>query len=247
MAPNKNKTILKVSAIEIAKWLKSEGLFWVPSPKVVHNTMAVISAMLALPMLIKLSKAMAKYPNKNILINKMTINKLILSKIQILDLFYNFKTMKVQFQKNKESKNIISFLRADKSSTWTKGDDFLVLHDLSHYTIETTLHYTTAFYGIIKSGIAIQDFENKAIRDQMKLSNEAWYAETLANLLLIEYTQNPFENFNQVVKESLQKTNPDLPSLMIKETDLLKMRKLYKDLITEWKEVPDKKTMELIF
>ncbi|MCX6211825.1 MAG: hypothetical protein NT104_04590 [Bacteroidetes bacterium] len=81
----------------------------------------------------------------------------------------------------------------------------------------------------------------------MKLSNEAWYAETLANLFLIEYTQNPFENFNQVVKESLQKTNPDLPSLMIKETDLLKMRKLYKDLITEWKEVPDKKTMELIF
>ncbi|MCX6211824.1 MAG: hypothetical protein NT104_04585 [Bacteroidetes bacterium] len=61
--------------------------------------------------------------------------------------------MKVQFQKNKESKNIISFLRADKSSTWTKGDDFLVLHDLSHYTIETTLHYTTAFYGIIKSGM----------------------------------------------------------------------------------------------
>ncbi len=155
--------------------------------------------------------------------------------------------MKVQFQKNKESKNIISFLRADKSSTWTKGDDFLVLHDLSHYTIETTLHFTTAFYGIIKSGIALQDFENKAIRDQMKLSNEAWYAETLANLLLIEYTQNPFENFNQVFKESLQKTNPDLPPLMIKETDLFKMRALYKDLITEWNEVPDKKTMELIF
>ena len=67
--------------------------------------------------------------------------------------------MKVQFQKNKESKNVIRFLRTDASSTWTKGDNFLVLHDLSHYTIETTLNYTTAFYGIIKSGVSIQNFE----------------------------------------------------------------------------------------
>jgi len=155
--------------------------------------------------------------------------------------------MKVQFQKNKESKNVIRFLRTDASSTWTKGDNFLVLHDLSHYTIETTLNYTTAFYGIIKSGVSIQNFEDKPTRDQMKLSNEAWYAETLANLLLIEYTQNPFENFNEVFKESLQKTNPNLPALVISESDLNNMRKLYSDLIARWNQIPDKEIMELIF
>jgi hypothetical protein len=100
---------------------------------------------------------------------------------------------------------------------------------------------------MIKSGVSIQNFEDKPTRDQMKLSNEAWYAEALANLLLIEYTQNPFENFNEVLKESVQKTNPNLPALVISESDLNTMRKLYKDLIARWNQVPDKEIMELIF
>jgi len=155
--------------------------------------------------------------------------------------------MKLQFQKNNEAKHIIRYIRSDASSSWTKGDNFLVLHDLSHYAIEKTLGYGTAFYGMIKNGSSIQDFEDKSLRDNMNLTNEAWYAETLANLILIEYTQNAFENFNEVFRESLEKTNPELTAMVIAVSDLNNVRKLYRDLIAKWNQVPAMGIMELIF
>jgi hypothetical protein len=155
--------------------------------------------------------------------------------------------MKVQFQKNKATKNVITFVRDNQTITWTKADDFLVLHDLSHYTIEKTLNFTTAFYGMINSGATIKDFEDKVIRDKMNLNNEAWYAETLANLILIEHTQTTFENLNETFREALNQTNPNIPFMAISVTDIEKIRALYSQLIKNWKILPENQLMELDF
>ncbi len=155
--------------------------------------------------------------------------------------------MKVRFQKNKATKNVITFVRDNQTITWTKADDFLVLHDLSHYTIEKTLNYTTAFYGMINSGATIKDFEDKVIRDKMNLTNEAWYAETLANLILIEHTQTTFENLNETFREALNQTNPNIPFMAISVTDIEKIRALYSQLIKNWKLLPENQSMELDF
>ena len=155
--------------------------------------------------------------------------------------------MKVRFQKNKATKNVITFVRDNQTITWTKADDFLVLHDLSHYTIEKTLNYTTAFYGMINSGATIKDFEDKVIRDKMNLTNEAWYAETLANLILIEHTQTSFENLNETFREALNQTNPNIPFMAISVTDIEKIRAIYSQLIKNWKLLPENQSMELDF
>ena len=155
--------------------------------------------------------------------------------------------MKAQFQKNKATKNVITFVRDNQTITWTKADDFLVLHDLSHYTIEKTLNFTTAFYGMINSGATIKDFEDKVIRDKMNLNNEAWYAETLANLILIEHTQTTFENLNETFREALNQTNPNIPFMAISVTDIEKIRALYSQLIKNWKILPENQLMELDF
>lgn len=155
--------------------------------------------------------------------------------------------MKVRFQKNKATKNVITFVRDNQTITWTKADDFLVLHDLSHYTIEKTLNFTTAFYGMINSGATIKDFEDKVIRDKMNLTNEAWYAETLANLILIEHTQTTFENLNETFREALNQTNPNIPFMAISVTDIEKIRALYSQLIKNWKLLPENQLMELDF
>jgi hypothetical protein len=155
--------------------------------------------------------------------------------------------MKVEIQKNSGSKNTIRFITKEEGIEWAYGDDFMILHDLSHYAIEKTLGYTSAFFGLIKSGTKIKDFEDKVIRDKMILTNEAWYAEGLANLILIEYTQGKFENFNEVFKSTLSKTNPTIPFFAISEIDLAKTRVLFADLVNKWKSLPEKETMELEF
>jgi hypothetical protein len=155
--------------------------------------------------------------------------------------------MRVVLQKNTGSKNCIRFYTKGDSIEWANGDDFMMLHDLSHYSIEKTLGYTSAFFGLIESGTKIKDFEDKATRDKMVLTNEAWYAEGLANLILIEYTQGKFENFNEVFKSTLSKTNPTTPFLAISEMDLAKTRLLFTDLVNKWKSLPEKETMELTF
>ena len=155
--------------------------------------------------------------------------------------------MKVEMQKNSGSKNTIRFITKEEGIEWAYGDDFMILHDLSHYAIEKTLGYTTAFFGLIKSGVKIKDFNDKATRDKMHLTHEAWYAEGLANLILIEYTQGEFENFNEVFKSSLNKTNPTLPSLTISDKDLAETRVLYTHLVKKWKALKEKQIMELAF
>lgn len=155
--------------------------------------------------------------------------------------------MKVQFQKNSSTKNTIRFLINEKPIELAYGDEFMILHDVSHFAVEKTLGYTSAFWGLIKSGIKIKDFEDKAKRDKMNLSNEAWYAEGLANLILIEYTQGKFEKFNEVFEVTLNQTNPTLPFLAISEQNIEKIRSLYNELVKKWKSLAEKETMELEF
>lgn len=155
--------------------------------------------------------------------------------------------MRVVLQKNSGSKNSIQFFIKEDTMEWATGNDFMMLHDLSHYSIEKTLGYTKAFFGLIESGIKIKDFEDKSIRDKMVLNNEAWYAEGLANLILIEYTQGKFDNFNEVFKSTLSKTNPTIPFLAIDNLNLEKTRMLFADLVKRWKLLAEKETMELEF
>ena len=155
--------------------------------------------------------------------------------------------MDIIFRKRLKSKHLIVYKREKMDDYWIEADDFLIFHDLSHYAIEKTMGFTTAFFGLIKSGVKIKDFNDKATRDKMHLTHEAWYAEGLANLILIEYTQGEFENFNEVFKSSLNKTNPTLPSLTISDKDLAETRVLYTHLVKKWKALKEKQIMELAF
>src|SRR5262245_12291101 len=103
--------------------------------------------------------------------------------------------MKLSITRNQDKHHVIRYTRDDQSDTWMKADDFFVLHDLSHYAIEKTLQYHSAFMGMLSKGMDIKDFEDREKRKQMDLSREAMVAENMANLFLVEFSQGPFENF----------------------------------------------------
>ncbi len=89
--------------------------------------------------------------------------------------------MLLQLTKNNNKPHIIKYIRDNATTTWMYCDDFFVRHDLSHYAIEKTLGYTTAFNGMKNNGMDIKNFEHREKGKAMHNTDEAWYGENMAN------------------------------------------------------------------
>ncbi len=79
--------------------------------------------------------------------------------------------MKLLLTKCNDKKHVIKYLRDNGTETWMYSDDFFVIHDLSHFAIEKTLGYSSAFCGMLNNGVAIQDFEDRATRNANGIYN----------------------------------------------------------------------------
>ncbi len=155
--------------------------------------------------------------------------------------------MKIIIKKKAGNKHTISYIREGFEDYWIEADDFLVLHDLCHYAIESTLQYKNAFWGLIAKGINPSVFENKETRDALDLANEAWYAEHLANLLLIEFTQGKFEDINAMLEQSLRQQNSRIPTIQFSNIVVEEIRALLHTLIENWRSVKEDDNLSLNF
>ena len=154
--------------------------------------------------------------------------------------------MKIQIKKD-SGRNTITYKRKGLEDAWIVADDFLVMHDLSHYVIEKTMNYGNAFWGMIKSGIHPEEFLIKERREKIITSDQAWYAEHMANLILMELSQGIFEDFNSVLQQTLKTTNPNQPLIQISAEKIDIIRKLYRELIDKWKMLENGELMLLEF
>lgn len=155
--------------------------------------------------------------------------------------------MEIQIKKRQGQKHSIRYIREGLPDHWIEADDFLVLHDLCHYAIETSLSYKEAFWGMISRGIDPALFQDKQKRDQLFIADEAWYAEHMANLFLIEYSQGPFEDLNQTLSDTLQQTHPHLPVVRFSQEEINKIRTRVQELFHQWKHTPAGEWMKILF
>ena len=155
--------------------------------------------------------------------------------------------MVLQITKNTGKPHLLSYERDNGSKTWMHASDFFVRHDLSHYALEKTLRYSAAFMGMLNNGMDIHDFENREKRLQMNISKEAWYAENMANLFLIEIAQGRFDDFNTVSKQAFETMNRDIPAPVLTEDELHATRNYLHELLTAWSKLSAGQTMTLTF
>lgn len=155
--------------------------------------------------------------------------------------------MEIQFKKQVGKKHSIRYIREGIADHWIEADDFLVLHDLCHYAIESSLGYKNAFWGMISQGIDPEIFLDKQKRDQLFISDEAWYAEHIAHLFLIEFTQGEFEDINSVFRDTLGQTHPDIPLIQYSAEEIRRIRLLIRRRVEEWREIPAGESMVLHF
>lgn len=155
--------------------------------------------------------------------------------------------MVIQLTKNKARPNIIKYIRDNGTETWMYSDDFFVRHDLSHFILESVLGYHTAFNGMINQGMDIRDFENKEKRATLTVADEAYYAENLANLFLIEIIQGEFIDFNKIQQDAFVSWNNQFPAISLADDKISQIRSRLRKLLYQWEVLPEGEKMELIF
>lgn len=149
--------------------------------------------------------------------------------------------------KNKDKLHVLKYIRDDGSVTWIMADDFFIRHDLSHYAIEKILGYTTAFNGMVNSGMDIRDFENKEKSKAIKVTAEAAYAENMANLFLMELAQGEVPDFNGLQKKTFMANNATFEQIELPVDKINAIRMLLKELTGKWNKLPFGETLELSF
>ena len=155
--------------------------------------------------------------------------------------------MEISFTKKGVNTQIISCRRMDGTITWMHIDSFFIIHDICHYAVESALKFKNAFYGMLASGIAIADFEMPKEKRTFHLTEEAIYTEQIVNLLTIEYSQRPMENFLDTLNEICHKMAIPLALTVLDQTKLLQIRLSVELLMKRWDLLPEGETITLIF
>ncbi len=144
--------------------------------------------------------------------------------------------MQISITKGKNKPHVLTCKRKDGTITWTKLQPGLVFHDLIHYAVESVLGYKNAFYGLLKKGFNIQDFElprtkrPKALIPK-NLPYEAIHAEFLVGLFQMEIADGkPYQDFNAVLREVYAEKGKAAPAPLeseIIESIRLRIRELH--------------------
>ena len=79
--------------------------------------------------------------------------------------------LRIEFSKKADGSGLLRCVRADGSITWNKQParhaGHFVLHDLTHFAVETSLRYRCGFFGLIASGWEIDDTTGKGKRGSL--------------------------------------------------------------------------------
>ncbi len=155
--------------------------------------------------------------------------------------------MLLQLTKNIGKPHIIKYIRDNGTETWMYSDDFFIRHDLSHYAIEKTLGYATGFNGMLNNGMGIKDFEDREKRKAMNITDEAFYAENMANLFLMEIAQGKLDDFNAVQQAAFESLQLQFPKITLPAGKINEIRSYLQQLLQQWNELPAGQTLELSF
>lgn len=157
-------------------------------------------------------------------------------------------TLSIQFKKKADGSSVLACTRPDGSATWQRRrDGFFVLHDLTHYAVETVLGLRHGFYGLLASGWQIPEFGERPIPDHAQ--HDAALAEAVAGLLDQERgtgVVQQAEAFNEALDSVLAEMDqPSERHLTDAELDAIRTRLL--DLAGRWTRLDPGSEMKLTF
>lgn len=152
----------------------------------------------------------------------------------------------VEFTKG-DDRDTIACVRPDGSRTWSRVVPSMVLHDLTHYAVESTLRLSEGFYGMLLAGWDITAFNEPG--STARLPDEAIWTEHVVNLVLVDSVNDRFASidlFNIALVEGLTNASSEyLRPLTGPELDAIRAK--LADLRARWAKVEKGGRLELSF
>ena len=159
--------------------------------------------------------------------------------------------LRIQLVKEKDGSVLLRCLRADGTATWQRNDGarggFFVVHDLTHYAVETVLAHRRGFWGMVADGWNVTDFGAPwprgplpADMDPSELIVGFFDAERAGG---VRWTAADFNDKarNYYATHGVEKT------LTLSDTELDTIRDRVSLLTGQWRLLPRGETMELGF
>ncbi len=156
--------------------------------------------------------------------------------------------MKIRFQKGKEGKATIVWMRDAGTREVFRASAFFVSHDLTHYAVETNLGLKNAFYGLMAQGWEIEDFGRKdpITNKTLPLPLEAGIAEAIVGLIQLEQggRLTPKDTATIIEEERAKGGYADIP---LTEASLNTIRETANNLIAQWEALEADSFFDLDF
>lgn len=161
----------------------------------------------------------------------------------------------LRFKKNKDGSAALTCVRSDGSSTWQRQEgklgSFFPPHDLTHFSVETALGYSSAFYGLVADGWELSDFTHPWPRGRPPV--EAHLVEVIVSSFEMEQrigAAASAQEFNDRTLERLEAKSDDPrtpPQRILSDEELDRVRSLRARLLERWSALPPGETLELVF
>ena len=159
--------------------------------------------------------------------------------------------LRIRITKRTDGGAVLKCVRADGTETWQKQEGaqaaFFPLHDLTHYSVESELGLTNAFYGLIAQGWSIDDTSARGVA--AKLPPDALFAEWLVGTFDAERasgTRWTAAEFIENGERYFSNSGRTLPRA-ITEEELRRIRRRRAELFTQWDALIPGATLELTF
>ncbi|MEP7345757.1 MAG: hypothetical protein ABI877_10835 [Gemmatimonadaceae bacterium] len=157
-------------------------------------------------------------------------------------------SLRIRFKKLRDGSHNFSCERSDGTQTWQRQPNISILHDLTHYAVETTLGHRRGFYGMVAEGWNLTDFGAPWPRGP--LPADADPSELIVGFFDVERTmEEPFsaQDFNaSMASYYLQHLGRDA-GWEISEPQLSGIRARLIVLFEQWRQLAPGDTLELDF
>lgn len=144
----------------------------------------------------------------------------------------------ITFTRGKDGADVMSCTRRDGSKTWSKLHPAFPVHDMTHYSVESTLRARDGFFGLLAQGWNITDFGKPETRG--KLPIEAVWVEHVVGVFWREFVSrdiSSYEDFTSAIEMSIAALREHVQTTrmqkVLSEPDIERDRRVIDRRITE--------------
>lgn len=154
--------------------------------------------------------------------------------------------MIIRYHKGRNA-HVLTCIRADGSTTWNRFPDrgAMIVHDLIHYAVETTLHYRNGFFGLVAAGRDIPSFLLPAAGRTIPPAAPA--IEFVVGLFQNELLAGPSNDAAFLATLSQACANGGIQPPAMTADQVAAIRLVISELLTKWRVLDEGAALELEF